>query len=285
MTDNPLTLVLRCDDAPGIMMAVTGFVSAAGATIRESSHFLDRTQGRLSLRVVFAAANGGALDAASVRTRFAPVAQALGMTWQLFEGGSVGTIIMVSRFGHCLFDLIHDVQSGVLPIRIDAVVSNHETHRSFVEWAGVPFHHLPVTSATKAESEAQLASLIAGYGSELLVLARYMQVLSPDLCAAMAGRCLNIHHGFLPSFKGAKPYHQAFDRGVKVIGATAHFVTNDLDEGPIVEQDTVRVDHSLTPDDLIAAGRDVESAVLRRAVAWYAQRRILLDGAKTVVFR
>ena len=280
----PLTLVLRCPDSPGIMAAVTGFVSAAGATILESSHYLDQTQQRLSLRVAFAA-TGAPLDLETVRAQFQPIAQAHAMTYQIFDGGHVGTILMVSRFGHCLFDLVHHWQAGLLPIRIDAVVSNHETHRSFVEWAGLPFHYLPVTPATKVESEARLLELIAAKDSELLVLARYMQVLSPEVSRALAGRCINIHHGFLPSFKGAKPYHQAFARGVKVIGATAHFVTTDLDEGPIIEQDTVRVDHSLGPDDLIAAGRDVESAVLRRAVGWYAQRRILLDGGKTVVFR
>ncbi len=285
MREPALTLVLRCADAPGIMADVTRFVDDANATILESSHFLDAERAGLSLRVAFAGIGGAALDAEALRARFAPIGAARAMTWQIFDGGPVSAVIMVSRFGHCLFDLVHDWRAGLLPLRIDAIVSNHETHRSFVEWAGLPFHYLPVDAANKADSEAALAEIIGARDSELLVLARYMQVLSPALCEAMAGRCINIHHGFLPSFKGAKPYHQAFDRGVKVIGATAHFVTTDLDEGPIIEQDTVRVDHSLGPDDLIAAGRDVESAVLRRAVSWYAQRRILLDGGKTVVFR
>jgi formyltetrahydrofolate deformylase len=192
---------------------------------------------------------------------------------------------MVSRFGHCLNDLLYRQSTGALPIEIPAVVSNHKDLERLAKSYGVPFHHIPVAPADKSEAEAQLLSLVQSLGVHLVVLARYMQVLSDEACAALAGRAINIHHSFLPSFKGAKPYQQAFERGVKLIGATAHYVSSDLDEGPIIEQDVIRVDHALSAAQLLAAGRDVESQVLARAVSWHAQTRVLLNGNRTVVFR
>ena len=194
-------------------------------------------------------------------------------------------VVMVSKFDHCLNSLLHDWQSGQLPVEIAAVISNHDDLRSFVEWHKIPFHHLPVTADTKSEQEAQVKGLIDSLETDLVVLARYMQILSPELCTALAWKAINIHHSFLPSFKGAKPYHQAHTRGVKIIGATAHYVTTDLDEGPIIEQSVERVDHTQTPKDMVRIGRDIESVVINRAVRWHAEHRVLPNGNKTVVFR
>ena len=208
------------------------------------------------------------------------------MDWQLADASrKLRIVIAVSRFGHCLNDLLHRWRSGSLPVEIAAVVSNHPDFQSLTEWHGVPFRCLPINAKTRASQEAALGDLLADTGSDLLVLARYMQVLSPELCATLAWRCINIHHSFLPSFRGAKPYHQAHARGVKLIGATAHYVTPDLDEGPIIEQAIERVDHGTTVDGMVATGRDVESIVLARAVTWASERRILPNGSKTVVFR
>jgi formyltetrahydrofolate deformylase len=207
------------------------------------------------------------------------------MQWSLHPAAiRPRVLIAVSKFGHCLYDLLHRWKSGLLPVEIVGVVSNHDAMRSFVEWNGLPFHLFPVTKDTKAEQEAQVLALADELAVDLVVLARYMQILSPDLCAQLSGRCINIHHSFLPSFKGAKPYHQAFERGVKIIGATAHYVTTDLDEGPIIEQGVQRVDHGHTPDDLVRMGQEIECSVLARAVVWHAERRILINGVKTVVF-
>jgi formyltetrahydrofolate deformylase len=219
-----------------------------------------------------------------LREGLRPIAHRFDMRWELHDGSERPRVmIAVSRFGHCLYDLLHRWRSGLLPVDIPAVVSNHEDMRSFVEWSGIPYHHIP-TTADKAADEARLAALMEELDIELLVLARYMQILSPELCAQLKGRCINIHHSFLPSFKGARPYHQAFARGVKIIGATAHYVTNDLDEGPIIEQGVERVDHSHTPADLVALGRDVECTTLARAVQWHVERRVLINGQKTIVF-
>jgi formyltetrahydrofolate deformylase len=193
-------------------------------------------------------------------------------------------LIAVSKFGHCLYDLLHRWRSGLLPVDIVGVVSNHDTMRSFVEWNDLPFHHLPMPKDGKAAQEAQFLQLVDENHVDLVVLARYMQILSPKMCEHLNGRCINIHHSFLPSFKGAKPYHQAFERGVKIIGATAHYVTTDLDEGPIIEQGVQRVDHGHMPDDLVKMGQDIECAVLARAVVWHAEKRIVVNGMKTVVF-
>jgi len=226
------------------------------------------------------------LDLVSDKVAFEVVASQFGFDWSMVDPAiPMRIVIAASRFGHCLNDLLHRWRTSTLPVEIAAVVSNHDDLRDLVEWHGVEFLHLPVTAGTRPAQEQQLLNLIQQRGSEMLVLARYMQVLSADLCTQLAGRCINIHHSFLPSFRGAKPYHQAHERGVKLIGATAHFVTADLDEGPIIEQAIERIDHSTSADAMIAVGRDAESIVLARAVTWAAERRILLNGSKTVVFR
>jgi formyltetrahydrofolate deformylase len=207
------------------------------------------------------------------------------MQWSLHDlAQRPRMLIAVSRFGHCLYDLLHRWRSGLLPVEIVGVVSNHNDMRSFTEWNGVPYHHFPVDPHDKRAHEARLLDLFARERVDLVTLARYMQILSPEMCAALAGRCINIHHSFLPSFKGAKPYHQAHTRGVKIIGATAHYVTNELDEGPIIEQAVERVSHAHSPEDLVMIGRDIECAVLARAVLWHAERRLMMNGRKTVVF-
>ena len=208
------------------------------------------------------------------------------MGWELWPAGSpYRTLIMVSKFGHCLNDLLYRWSTGSLQIEIPAIVSNHRDFEPLAQMYGIPFHHIPVTPETKDDAEQRLLRMVDDLGIHLVVLARYMQVLSDDACKALSGHAINIHHSFLPSFKGARPYHQAHARGVKLIGATAHYVTSDLDEGPIIEQDVQRVDHNFTADQLVAAGRDVESQVLSRAVRWHSETRVMLNGPKTVVFR
>jgi formyltetrahydrofolate deformylase len=222
----------------------------------------------------------------SLRADFATVAGAFDMAFELWGASApYRTLIMVSKHLHCLNDLLFRASIGTLQVEIPAVVSNHRDAEPLVRSYGLDFHHVPVTPDTKADAEERLMELVDGTGAHLVVLARYMQVLSDDLCRRLSGRAINIHHSFLPSFKGARPYHQAFDRGVKLVGATAHYVTADLDEGPIIEQDVVRVDHTYDQDQLVAAGRDVEAQVLSRAVRWHAQSRVLLNGDRTVVFR
>ncbi|HEX2809802.1 MAG TPA: formyltetrahydrofolate deformylase [Kineosporiaceae bacterium] len=283
----PITqvLTLSCPDRPGIVHAVAGAIVEAGGNIVESQQFGDEDTGRFFMRVDVAPTSDADLGA-SLRAGFAPIAVRFGMDWQLHAGNTpTRTLVMVSLGGHCLNDLLFRARSGTLPIEVPAVVSNHETLRPMAEFYGVPFHHLPVTAQTKQEAEARLAQLIKDLDIELVVLARYMQVLSDDLCRSMPGRIINIHHSFLPSFKGARPYHQAHARGVKLIGATAHYVTARLDEGPIVEQDVVRADHTMRPEALAGLGRDVEAQVLARAVRWHAEHRVLLNAHSTVVFR
>jgi formyltetrahydrofolate deformylase len=277
-------LTLTCPDRPGIVHAVSGFLVEAGANITQSSQYGDAETGRFFMRVQFETA--GPRDADGLRASFDPVARRFAMGWQLWPAGApYRTLIMVSRFGHCLNDLLYRWSAGSLQIEIPAIVSNHHDFEGLAQAYGVPFHHIPVTPQTKADAEQRLLQLVDDLGVHLVVLARYMQVLSDDACKALSGRAINIHHSFLPSFKGARPYHQAHARGVKLIGATAHYVTSDLDEGPIIEQDVRRVDHGLTADELVAAGRDVESQVLSRAVGWHSQTRVMLNGSKTVVFR
>jgi formyltetrahydrofolate deformylase len=235
------------------------------------------------MRVQFAVEDGSLAD---LRTGFARVAQAFQMSWQIHDAATpTRTLLLVSRFGHCLNELLFRARIGALNVEVPAIVSNHRDFEDLAEVHGIPFHHIPVTADTKKDAEARLLELVDELDIELVVLARYMQVLSNDLCAKLEGRAINIHHSFLPSFKGAKPYHQAHARGVKLIGATAHYVTPDLDEGPIIEQDVARVDHSFEPDDLVAAGRDVEVQVLARAVSWHSEHRVLLGQNRTVVFR
>jgi formyltetrahydrofolate deformylase len=277
-------LTLSCPDAPGIVARMTQVLFDCGANIEESQQFGDVRTGRFFMRIKFAVPTGGP-DHAGIRTVVAPVGEALAMTWQLRPAATpYRTLVMVSRFGHCLNDLLFRWRSGSLSMDIPLVVSNHEDMGPLVRSYGIPFHHVPVTAATKGEAEARLRNLVAEHDIELVVLARYMQILSDDLAASMPGRIINIHHSFLPSFKGAKPYHQAYERGVKLVGATAHYVTPALDEGPIIEQDVIPADHRMLPDDLVRAGEEVESRVLARAVRWHCESRIILNEHRTVVF-
>ena len=277
-------LILSCPDRPGIVHAVSGFLVERGGNIIESQQYGDRQTGRFFMRIDFEL--GAVIDAAALRTEFAPVAEEFEMRFEIWDAAApYRTLIMVSKHLHCLNDLLFRSSTGALQIEIPAIVSNHPDAGALAASYGVPFHHIPVTPDTKADAEAQLMRLVDDLGVHVVVLARYMQVLSDGLCRQLSGRAINIHHSFLPSFKGAKPYHQAFDRGVKLVGATAHYVTSDLDEGPIIEQDVLRVDHGYDQDQLVAAGRDVEAQVLSRAVRWHAQSRVLLNGDRTVVFR
>jgi formyltetrahydrofolate deformylase len=278
-------LTLSCPDRPGIVHAVAGAIVEAGGNIVESQQFGDGDTGRFFMRVEVTP-TGDADVGTALRGGFAPIAARFAMDWQLHDGGApTRTLVMVSLGGHCLNDLMFRARGGSLPIEVPAVVSNHENLRPMAEFYGVPFYHLPVTAQSKDDAEAALAQLVKDLDIELVVLARYMQVLSDDVCRSMAGRIINIHHSFLPSFKGAKPYHQAHARGVKLIGATAHYVTANLDEGPIIEQDVVRADHTMGPDALAGLGRDVEAQVLARAVRWHAEHRVLRNAHSTVVFR
>jgi formyltetrahydrofolate deformylase len=292
MTTTPATadkdqfiLILKCPDRKGVVAAVSGFLADNDASILESNHFNERMTDQFYMRTVFRQDGEGMPPLEALRKGFDLIARRFNMEWELFDASiKPKVLIAVSKFGPCLYDLLHRWRSGILPVDIVGVVSNHDDMRSFVEWSGIPYFHLPVTKDTKAEQETAFLGLVKDLDVDLVVLARYMQILSPDLCRALSGRCINIHHSFLPSFKGAKPYHQAFERGVKIIGATAHYVTTDLDEGPIIEQGVQRVDHGDTPDDLVEIGRDVECNVLARAVLWHVERRIVVNGRKTVVF-
>lgn len=278
-------LVLRCPDTKGVVAAVSGYLSACDASIVESSHFNDAAGDLFYMRTVFKPFGPAMPSLAEMRQGFAEIARCFDITWELHDGAERPRVLVaVSRFGHCLYDLLHRWRSGILPVDIAGVVSNHEDMRSFAEWSGVPYHYLPVDRSDKSIQERRLLELVDAEKIDLLVLARYMQILSPELCDALAGRCINIHHSFLPSFKGAKPYHQAHERGVKIIGATAHYVTSDLDEGPIIEQGVERVSHAHTPRQLVEIGQTIECAVLARAVTWHAEHRVVLNGRKTVVF-
>ncbi|MDQ0942661.1 formyltetrahydrofolate deformylase [Streptomyces sp. V1I1] len=282
MTDQ-YVLTLSCPDKQGIVHAVSSYLFITGCNIEDSQQFGDRGTGLFFMRVHFSAETPVTVD--KLRASFAAVGDSFQMDWQIHLAEErMRIVLMVSRFGHCLNDLLFRSRTGALPVEIAAVVSNHTDFAELVASYDVPFHHIPVTKDNKAEAEAQLLELVRGENVELVVLARYMQVLSNDLCKQLNGRIINIHHSFLPSFKGAKPYHQAHERGVKLIGATAHYVTADLDEGPIIEQEVERVGHGVTPEQLVAIGRDVECQALARAVKWHAEHRILLNGRRTVVF-
>lgn len=277
-------LTLSCEDRPGIVHAVSGVLYRHGCNILESAQFSDPRDGRFFMRVSFAA--GDRFDDAAFRREFDGVAGTFCMAWDAVDATRPSRVLlMVSRFGHCLNDLLFRQATGNLNIEVPAIVSNHRDFEPLARNYGIPFHYLPVMAATKAEQEARLLEIIAEVDASLVVLARYMQVLSNDLCRALDGRAINIHHSFLPSFKGAKPYHQAYERGVKLIGATAHYVTSDLDEGPIIEQDVARAEHSLAPDDLVSVGRDIEAVVLARALRLHVERRVMLAGSRTVIFR
>jgi formyltetrahydrofolate deformylase len=276
-------LTLSCPDRTGIVHAVSGFLLERGGNIEEAAQYSDPATGLFFMRVQFAC---GAMNDADLRTQLVSFAAPFQMTWNLHSTiQPMRTVILVSKEGHCLNDLLFRWKSGLLPIDIRAIVSNHREFYQLAASYNVPFHHIPVTAANKAEAEAKQYEIIQSEGAELVVLARYMQILSDHLCRNLSGRAINIHHSFLPSFKGAKPYYQAHDRGVKLIGATAHYVTADLDEGPIIEQDVARVEHSKTVDDLTTQGRDTESQVLARAVKWHSEHRVLLNGHKTVIFK
>jgi formyltetrahydrofolate deformylase len=280
--NSPFILVLSCPDRKGIVAAVANFLAGNDASIVDSSQFNDASTDRFYMRVAFHAQGSHARSLEAFRSGFEPVAAAFAMDWTLYDRRvKPRVMIAVSKFGHCLYDLIHRWRSGLLAVDIPAVISNHDDMRAFVEWSGIPYFHL---QGGKPEQEKALTELMETQRIDLLVLARYMQILSPELCGRLQGNCINIHHSFLPSFKGAKPYQQAFARGVKIIGATAHYVTPDLDEGPIIEQDVQRVHHGHTVEDLVTFGRDVECRVLARAVTWHTQRRVIIAGSKTVVF-
>jgi formyltetrahydrofolate deformylase len=282
---NEFVLTLSCANRPGIVAGVATHLYEAGYDIRDAQQFDDAETGDFFMRVLFAPARETASDEPA--TAFTEVAERFAMRWTLRPRSERQRVaLLVSKFDHCLADLIYRWRLGELPMDLVAIISNHPRDSfAHLDLDGVPFHHLPVTRATKLEQETQLWELIRDSGADLVVLARYMQVLSDGLAAKLSGRCINIHHSFLPGFKGAKPYHQAHERGVKLIGATAHYVTTDLDEGPIIEQEVARVDHTMSPEDLVSMGADLESVVLNRAVKWHAERRVFANGTKTVVLR
>ncbi|MGW1542869.1 formyltetrahydrofolate deformylase [Streptomyces sp. NPDC002309] len=276
-------ITLSCPDKKGIVHAVSSYLFMTGCNIEDSQQFGDHDTGLFFMRVHFSAEAPVTVE--KLRASFAAIGDSFQMEWQINRADDkMRVLLMVSRFGHCLNDLLFRARTGALPVEIAGVVSNHTEFAELVGTYGIPFHHIPVTKDNKSQAEARLLEIVREEGVELVVLARYMQVLSDDLCKQLSGRIINIHHSFLPSFKGAKPYHQAHARGVKLIGATAHYVTADLDEGPIIEQEVERVRHDVTPDQLVGIGRDVECQALARAVKWHAERRILLNGRRTVVF-
>jgi len=276
-------LTFSCPDRLGLVHAVSGFLLERGGNIEEAAQYNDHDTGLFFMRVQFSC---NQLSQAELKSQLGTFAEPLKLQWNLQTMAQpMRTVIMVSKEGHCLNDLLFRWKSGLLPLDIRAIVSNHREFYQLAASYNVPFHHIPVTAATKEQAEAKQLEIIEAEGAELVVLARYMQILSDNMCRQLNGRAINIHHSFLPSFKGAKPYYQAHDRGVKLIGATAHYVTADLDEGPIIEQDVARVDHSRTVEDLTTLGRDTESQVLARAVKWHSEHRVLLNGHKTVIFR
>ncbi len=277
-------VTLSCADQPGIVASIAGLLAEHGCNITDSAQFGDVKSSRFFMRVSFS--SSPTLDREGARRMLAPVIDRFGMTVAIHPiAERMRVLILVSKFGHCLNDLLYRHRVGALPIEIPAIVSNHRDFYQLAASHDIPFHHLAVTHETKEKQEHRLAELIEEENIDLVVLARYMQVLSEPLCNTLAGRAINIHHSFLPSFKGAKPYHQAHTRGVKLIGATAHYVTPVLDEGPIIEQEVARVDHAMSTEDLVHMGRDVECLVLARAVKWHVEHRILLNGNRTVVFR
>ena len=283
---NTFILTLSCPERPGIVHAVTAFLFGHGCDIVEHRQFDDPIRHALFLRTEFVARGDTDTDATQLSAAFrSEVADEFAMDFQLADDKPQRVLVMVSKMGHCLNDLIFRWRAGSLHADLVAVVSNHEDLRPMAEAGGLPFLHVPVTPDSKPQAEQQLLELVDEYSADVVVLARYMQVLSDGLCRKLLGRAINIHHSFLPGFKGAKPYHQAFDRGVKLVGATAHYVTPDLDEGPIIEQEVIRIDHTLDPRALATVGRDAEAVALARAVKWHSERRVLLNERSTVVFR
>ena len=283
---NRFILTFDCPSAPGQVAAISAFLDRLGCYIEELSVFDDDLSHRFFVRCVAHTAADSPLPLTRLRQEFAPVAERFAMAWAIHDTAErPRVLILVSKFDHCLNDLLYRWRIGELKMDVTAVVSNHPDLKPIADAHGLDYHHVPVTPDTKAAREQQLLDIVSRTGTELVILARYMQILSADLCEKLAGRAINIHHSFLPGFKGAKPYHQAHERGVKLIGATAHFVTSDLDEGPIIEQVVERVDHAGRPEQLAATGRDMECAALARAVKYYVERRLFLNGKRTVVFR
>ncbi|MEE4450600.1 formyltetrahydrofolate deformylase [Novosphingobium resinovorum] len=280
----PLILAFSCADRPGIVARVTGYLAQMGANITEAQQFDDLEQGRFFMRVAF---DPGATDREDIREGFGPIAHEYGMAWSMQRRDRPRRVLLlVSKFDHCLADLLYRHRIGEIAMEIVGVVSNHPREAINTLMLGdIPFHHLPMVKGEKAAQEAQIRAIVDETRAELVVLARYMQILSDEMAGFLSGRCINIHHSFLPGFKGAKPYHQAHARGVKMIGATAHYVTADLDEGPIIHQDVEPVTHSDTPEDMVRKGRDIERRVLAEAVRLHLEDRVLLNGARTVVFR
>jgi formyltetrahydrofolate deformylase len=279
-------LTLSCSDRPGIVFALTEFLLMHDCTIVECQQFIDRDAEKFFIRIQFEAAYNAPVELDRLQADFVDVAQRFAMQWRMLHASDKHRVlIMASKYGHCLNDLLFRADNGALNIDVVAVVSNHPDLGWMADNYGIPFHHVPVSAATRAEAEGRLLELVGEFGVDLVVLARYMQILSNDLCKQLEGRAINIHHSMLPSFKGARPYHQAYSRGVKLVGATAHYVTGDLDEGPIIEQEIARVDHSMSAAEVTMLGRDNECLALARAVRWHTENRILLDGARTVVFR
>jgi formyltetrahydrofolate deformylase len=279
-------LTLSCSDRPGIVFALTEFLLVHDCTIVECQQFIDRDAEKFFIRIQFEAAYNAEIELDRLRADFVELAQRFAMQWRMLHASDKHRVlIMASKYGHCLNDLLFRADNGALNIDVVAVVSNHPDLGWMADSYGIPFHHVPVSAATRTEAEGRLLELVDEFGVDLVVLARYMQILSNDLCKQLEGRAINIHHSMLPSFKGARPYHQAYSRGVKVVGATAHYVTADLDEGPIIEQEIARVDHSMSAAEVTMLGRDNECLALARAVRWHTENRILLDGARTVVFR
>jgi formyltetrahydrofolate deformylase len=285
MPDHQYVLTLSCPDRPGIVSAVSTFLANSGQNILDAQQFDDVETNKFFMRVVFTAADL-AVELSALQTGFTAIADRFAMDWQMRDRAARRRVmLLVSKSDHCLVDILYRWRTGELAMIPTAIVSNHprETYAG-LDFSGIPFHHLPVTRETKPAQEAALFKLVQETRTDLVVLARYMQILSDDLSAKLSGRCINIHHSFLPGFKGAKPYHQAHDRGVKLIGATAHYVTSDLDEGPIIDQDVERISHRDTPEDLVRKGRDIERRVLARAIRYHLQDRVILNGRKTVVF-
>lgn len=283
MTDRYI-LTLSCDDRPGLVAAVAGCLAAHRGNIVEAQQFDEQTTGRFFMRVVF---DVDPADAQPLTGNFAVLAREHRLTWQLSAASKrKNVLLLVSKFDHCLGDLLYRQRIGELAMNVVGIISNHPREALNVNLLdGLPFHHLPVTKETKSQQEARIKEIVAETEADLVVLARYMQILSDDLAAFLSGRCINIHHSFLPGFKGAKPYHQAYDRGVKMIGATAHYVTADLDEGPIIAQDVEQISHADIPEDLVRKGRDIERRVLARAVRYHLEDRVLRSGARTIVFQ
>ena len=282
-TPDEHVLTAHCPEAYGLVRAVASNLTGQGCDIFDVKHFSDRHDNEFFIRC-HTMSEPGTVSTESLVAGFRPVAEEHGMRFRLVDARKkTRVLVMVSKISHCLADLLHRAHVGSLPVEIVAVVSNHTDLRPLVDFYDVPFHHVPVTKDTKREAEAQLLELVAAHDTELVVLARYMQILSNELTRELAGRCINIHHSFLPSFKGAKPYHQAYERGVKMVGATAHYVTPDLDEGPIIAQSVIPVDHAHAPADLVAVGADAETQALSRAVKWHAEGRVVISGNRTIV--